>query len=117
MSIPTDVQVNIEDSMSNSGMREVWPTTDAPTSPLWRFAFHEAAAEKFGARWMGAGFVSCGADVAYTVPFDFNSVVERAAVIYTRAVQDPEIIKMFSDEADGKFPFLPDEGRYSIPSS
>lgn len=117
MSIPTSVKANVEDSVVNSGLREVWPTTDEPTSPLWRFAFHQAAVDRSGSSWKGAGFVSCTAAEHYNVISYFAGLVAKAAEVHAQALLDPEIVKVFSDEPDGKFPFLAEEGRYSIPSS
>lgn len=113
MSIPTEVQANVENSAQYSADREVWPTTAEPTSPLWRYAFHHVAENRFKNAWKGAGFVTCGANEVTAVAATFPDLVIAAAGIYDRAVGDPEIVQIWPEEPDGKFPTK--DGRYSIP--
>lgn len=114
MSIPTEVQANVEDNVQFSGDREVWPTTAEPTSPLWRYAFHHVAAEKFGSNWKGSGHVHCTSADVTDVAATFPDLVTAAAAIHADALRDPEIVAIYSDEPDGKFPTQDD--RYSIPA-
>lgn len=114
MSLPTEVQTSVEDSGHLRGHQEVWPTTAEPTSPLWRYAFHRAAKDRFGAAWMAAGYVSCGAGERTDIAFAFPGVVVAAGQIYAEAVTDPSLVALLSDEPDHRFPTM--GGRYTVPA-
>lgn len=116
MSIPREVEPKLEDAIAERGVKEAWPTTAEPTSPLWRYVFHIAAQERFGSSWKGAGFVSCTEGEHYNVISFFPGVVSRAAELHDRALRDPDIVANISDEPDGRLPYLQEPGRYSIPA-